>query len=78
MIGCAVLTFLYLIASTIVVAFGSAAYSAAGVSLISTLIGRYYLNVVFYYNVRQWNKKWMWIYNFMLGETQWNKKITIV
>ncbi|OWR49837.1 CKLF MARVEL transmembrane domain-containing protein 4 [Danaus plexippus plexippus] len=30
MIGCAVLTFLYLIASTIVVAFGSAAYSAAG------------------------------------------------
>ncbi|VVC89206.1 unnamed protein product [Leptidea sinapis] len=30
MIGCGVLTFMYLIASTIVVAFGSAAYSAGG------------------------------------------------
>lgn len=30
MLGCGVVTFLYLIASTIVVAFGSAAYSAAG------------------------------------------------
>ncbi|CAK1550839.1 unnamed protein product [Leptosia nina] len=30
MIGCAIVTFLYLIASTIVVAFGSAAYSAGG------------------------------------------------
>lgn len=35
MIACIVMVFLYVIASTIVVAFGAAAYSAAGVSVFS-------------------------------------------